>query len=470
MIVICTKCEAKFRVADERVGARGAKVRCSRCQNVFLVEPLAGAAPASSEPLPVPVQAASRGTENPFAVNPVRAGAPTAAMRPPPLPPPLPSRGAPASPSPTPAPAGADPFASFAAAAPSPDPFDPPAAGDDPSRVDDGPPLPVTDLSDLLGHAARAAGSLAAAGPAPAQAPAPAPPAPSAPKSSAPFGEDDLALEDRLTPPPVAVRGASGHADPFLSGGGDAFDPAAFDLGGGADDAGLALGSGPAPATASSHDADAPPATQRAVAVPAPAPSRPVAPEPDARIPGARGSRLRAAIVNAVALAALLAAAVAILVVWRAEGRLDASLLRPSALVAGLRRAGAPGPFVTRAVRSGLYEREKGPPVLFVRGDVVSRAPAPVRGVTIRVEVLRSGQVIASGEARAGAVPTAEELHRAADTTALAAMAAAAAARAPARVAPGDEVPFLVAIADHPADLEGASLRLVVREAEGAAP
>ncbi len=48
MIVICTKCQAKFRVADEKIGPRGAKVRCSKCQTVFVVrpEPPAEVAPA----------------------------------------------------------------------------------------------------------------------------------------------------------------------------------------------------------------------------------------------------------------------------------------------------------------------------------------------------------------------------------------------------------------------------------------
>lgn len=75
--------------------------------------------------------------------------------------------------------------------------------------------------------------------------------------------------------------------------------------------------------------------------------------------------------------------------------------------------------------------------------------------------------MIARGEALAGAVPSPEALHGAADAAALAAAAREAAARAPARIAPGDAVPFLVAIADHPADLEGASLRVEVAAAGG---
>jgi predicted Zn finger-like uncharacterized protein len=65
MIVVCSGCSARFRVADEKVGARGAKVRCSRCQTVFLVRREPQPAPATvatpemglrplGEPLPGP--------------------------------------------------------------------------------------------------------------------------------------------------------------------------------------------------------------------------------------------------------------------------------------------------------------------------------------------------------------------------------------------------------------------------------
>jgi predicted Zn finger-like uncharacterized protein len=462
MIVICTKCEAKFRVADERVGPRGANVRCSRCREVFFVQPAAGAAPAAGAPAAAPAvpgglavdleRGASPSLENPFAVDPVRA---PSGARPPPLPPPLPTR---VSPGP------ADPFAAFAASAPSADPFaagapappDPFAAGAPPA----GPfaparapaaEIPEADPADLLAVAA------GGGDPDPASA------------SLALEGTtgNGLALEDRQTPHPVPAAPRGGGADAFPAGGGYGADPAAYDSGGFGEDESPALAS--EPAVAGAEPVAPPPATAPPEEARPPTRAPAPAPEPDARIPGARGSRLRAAVVNAIALAALLAAALAILVVWRTEGHLDATSLRPAAIVAGLRRAGAPGPFSPRDVRSGLYEREKGPPVLFVRGEVVSRAPAPVAGVKVAVEIVRDGRVIARGEALAGAVPTPEALHRAADAAALAAVAREAASRAPSRVAPGDAVPFLVAIADHPADLEGASLRVEVAAA-GAAP
>src|SRR5512141_2595028 len=98
MIVTCTKCQAKFRVPDEKIGPRGAKVRCSKCQTVFLVRP-EGAAAVEASAAPA---AATRSGD----VEPPRRG-------PPPIPPPLPLRSP-------------DPFAfPTLAAAPSPemDPF-----------------------------------------------------------------------------------------------------------------------------------------------------------------------------------------------------------------------------------------------------------------------------------------------------------------------------------------------------------
>ncbi len=53
MIVHCTSCQAKFRIADEKIGPRGAKARCSRCQAVFAVHRDLGAMPLpDGEPRP----------------------------------------------------------------------------------------------------------------------------------------------------------------------------------------------------------------------------------------------------------------------------------------------------------------------------------------------------------------------------------------------------------------------------------
>jgi predicted Zn finger-like uncharacterized protein len=52
MIVRCDRCRTQFRVADEKVPPAGAKVRCTRCGEHFLV--LREAAPAPVQPAPQP--------------------------------------------------------------------------------------------------------------------------------------------------------------------------------------------------------------------------------------------------------------------------------------------------------------------------------------------------------------------------------------------------------------------------------
>jgi len=118
-------------------------------------------------------------------------------------------------------------------------------------------------------------------------------------------------------------------------------------------------------------------------------------------------------------------------------------------------------------VRSGLYDRERGAPLVFVRGRVLSHAAAPVAKVRVSVQLVRGEEVIASAEGVAGAVPTPEELYGAVDPAALAAVVAAAVVRAPAVVRPGDAVPFLVPLGDAPAEVEGTSIRVEVEPARG---
>ncbi|RME21987.1 MAG: hypothetical protein D6806_13680, partial [Deltaproteobacteria bacterium] len=38
MIVTCEKCSTKFKLADEKITPKGVKVRCSKCQHVFVVK------------------------------------------------------------------------------------------------------------------------------------------------------------------------------------------------------------------------------------------------------------------------------------------------------------------------------------------------------------------------------------------------------------------------------------------------
>ncbi|HET7825368.1 MAG TPA: thioredoxin, partial [Anaeromyxobacter sp.] len=323
-----------------------------------------------------------------------------------------------------------------------------------------------------------------------------------------------LALEERLTPPPLPTARLApepgDHLPPSLASEGFTMgaDPNTFDAYDfGASGPALALATEPdagpqeAPA-ASPHPAPAEPPAEAAPEPPpvagavasaqasgaaaAPAPAAvPAAIRPftaplavptaaaeiaTGPVPARRESRLRAAAVNAVALLALLVVTLAFLVVWRSDGGAERLSLRPGAILAALGRGGPERPFTAVEVRSGVYEREKGLPILFVRGKVISHAAAPVRTVRVRVEVVRSDAVLARGEALAGAVPTPEELYRAGDDDGVAALAKAAAARAPRQIHPGDAVPFLVPITDAPADLEGASVRVELASGAAASP
>ncbi|MBI5810497.1 MAG: zinc-ribbon domain-containing protein [Deltaproteobacteria bacterium] len=39
MIIQCGKCSTKFRLDDSRITGGGVKVRCTKCQEVFIVTP-----------------------------------------------------------------------------------------------------------------------------------------------------------------------------------------------------------------------------------------------------------------------------------------------------------------------------------------------------------------------------------------------------------------------------------------------
>jgi predicted Zn finger-like uncharacterized protein len=581
MIVICTRCQAKFRVADDKVGPRGAKVRCSKCQTVFLVHPdlgsiptdqpaVATAPPAARAP-PRPAHPAAtgldvdlesrtpgpsptlRGGADPFAAALAGPGSPFAAADPFAAAAKRPRAVGAASPdpfaaaadslsaddpfdaSPAPAPrhaAATDPFAAPAdpLAAPAPTPFAAPsdpfaplapegpagppaafasepsladdldpfggAAGRDPALVDSADPLSGGDpglAGDPFGDGPAFAGDPFAATVARDPGPGAAAEidysgdfaAPGADELSAAGADDfspaaagaDLALEDRHTPGPAPL-----HADPSSLPGPDAdqavpfADPSEVSFASTRDDASLSLAIGAAPPAA--VDLTPPPVApraptraaamraseERAAAHAADDEAHDAAAAGVGRIPGGRASRVRSVAVNALALAALLLVALAIHVVWRGDGALGPGALRPAAVLAAIGH-GDPAPFAAVEVRSGLYERAAAPPVLFVRGAVVSRAPGPVHRVRVAVELTRGGRVLARGAATAGAVPSPEELHGAGDAAALEALAAAVVARAPDGVRPGDTVPFVVALGDAPADLTGASIR-VSAEAE----
>ncbi|MFT3917420.1 MAG: zinc-ribbon domain-containing protein [Anaeromyxobacteraceae bacterium] len=524
MIVVCTRCQAKFRVADERVGPRGAKVRCSRCQTVFLVHrdlgsvPIEAAPPGTPEPREAPPppapeaqprgafeidlepgrsEASTMGADFHAAPDPFGGADPFASSgAPPPSVPSLedPFAAAAAAEAPVGHAADADPFAAvMAPPAPPPDFFGGHGMphGGDPDPFALGPPgpepmaptpppiasptqLPVTDLSDLMGGMVE-------------------PPPPPPPEGEA--SDPDFALDARAAPRPrvTALEAATEAAEVNVAAA-VASSRQEQSFYAGPDDAALKLATEttePPPGLPLPSEVPTPVhgtaalAPEPMLAPPPPAPARgrvraPEANERDAELAARtiaqklprlrRASRIRKILLNAAALVVLVLLATALLVLVRTRGKLEPGALRPSAVLRAL--GGKPlGTFAVVEVTSGAYERAKGPPLLFVRGRAVSRAAAPVRALAVNVEVVLRGEVVARGRALAGAVPTPEELYAVPDAAALAGISRAAEARAPTQVKPGEEVPFLVAIADYPRDVEGAALRLSVAEgAPGGGP
>jgi predicted Zn finger-like uncharacterized protein len=306
MIVTCHSCQTRFRVADEKIGPKGARVRCSRCKTVFGVRP---ASSGSAAPAAIPAAAAP-----PVAVP---AAATMAA-----------AAGAPVHP-----PSTSDPFQ----AAPPDDPFAR-AAAFDPGRT-------IPDLA--LEETQRIA---------PPLRPSPEPSV--APRSSGllDFGEVDLAGPDAFG---EARRSSFGDLAAPTTAGTD--DPLAgfslSDLGATPELTPPAPSLLPPPVDAPPLPAPVPP--PEAAAVPKAAVRVPqVDAEQDAAADAERSrKRLRAVGVNALSLVALVALAVVLFQVWRGRQNLEPA-------------SGAAAPAVALDVSSGSYDTASGKPVVVVRGNV----------------------------------------------------------------------------------------------------
>jgi len=487
MILECTTCHARFKVADEKIGPRGSKVRCGRCKSVFVVQKEVGAGPedpfatgsapvpdqdpfaAHAPPVPAPAMDpfAQQPTQDPFApAAAVNAGAPPLAEH---ADDPL-----------------VDPFVAAASAAPAfgrQGPFASAAS------------LPVTDLSDLARPAPAAeppaVPSPPLAPPAAARTAPPVPPPRQVKLAGAimppplPGSSGSLSLEeaDHTSGPPSA-RGV-GELDFGFSGRFDALDepppelevgpmaasqPAAAPLGrpnslldGLPDSPSLELAvpaAAPAPAPAAATRAS----PARAAAEPAPA-AEPQAAERSGSGRRDRHEGLRTLLLNSLSLVLLLLVSLALLAVWR-QGRVDAGTFRLSSvravLGAGPREAGA---VATTRVSNGLYDTVSGWQVLFVRGEVVSRSAAPLGPVKIRVEVSDREKVVARAEALAGAVPTAEELWNLTGPGDLEKLAAGLVARVEQVTKPGSRTPFVVMFPELPRDLSRMVFRVIAEPA-----
>jgi len=405
MIVTCVSCQTRFRIADEKIGAKGARVRCGRCRTLFVVrrqEPAAAeATPEPPAPAPDPAVAAvprppaTDGldielTSDPFALPRPRRDDPFARLGGPgPF-------GPPAS-DPFVASAAADPFA-----APLADPFQAAHLSPPPERIGGGPD------------------------------PLPEPPAPTG----------GIALEEAVPrSPPTPMPGYD-----------SAFGlPADFRTPG---PSGLEVAEGAPEQVAPPPAEPLPPRPSPAVAAPiAPAPPPP---DEERAEPPPLARRAASVLLDSASLLVLLLLAGALFVYWKGGGT--------AAVWATLGRGGD-GALAARNVQSGLYDTASGRPALFVRGEVLAAAgsSAPVR---VRVELLDGGRKVAGAEGLSGALPSPEEIWSVASAEAEAGLWAQLQARG-ARLEPNRPIPFLVVLWEHPPDLRGLDLRVVAEPDAG---
>src|SRR5689334_7262107 len=73
MKFVCDSCQAQYLIADEKVGARGVKVKCKKCGNVIIIRPGSGDGGEAADP-------ASMQERSAMALSPVESGA-NAAVR-----------------------------------------------------------------------------------------------------------------------------------------------------------------------------------------------------------------------------------------------------------------------------------------------------------------------------------------------------------------------------------------------------
>jgi predicted Zn finger-like uncharacterized protein len=498
VVVQCTSCQAKFRIADDKVTERGVRVRCTSCKNVFQVKkPGAAAAsgpgPGSTMELsaldaaavarpapPGPPAAPARPPTGPVrpaaaparpATGPVRAPSPAPAARPParPAAPPGSSRATGAANGARRLEAddlfgmseltGDSPLVTEQAAPPRAPPSRAPPAG----RPAVARPIPSFDDIDL--EVDDVAPVRPATAPVPSRRNQPAPlqrpplqPATSqaaapvalpgsAPPPPGPAALDPFELAIAATPPPLPedlFEDSAAAPPPAPS-----EEEAKVTLGAfktqlkdpfegmnlGLEGTGAIELSTAAPPPKKEKEKEKPAAVEKAT---------PASPEPMPEEPQGHDSASRELVSSA--LTGLVGAAIALAVVIGAAFSDSGS---------GWLGFGGGSDIVATRVASGLYDTIAGKPVFFVRGRVENRS-AKVRGpVRVIAELAADSGPSARAESIAGAEPTAEDvfnLRTAAEAEKL--NRALDQSEVERHVAPGASLPFFAVIAEPPADLE----------------
>jgi hypothetical protein len=131
-------------------------------------------------------------------------------------------------------------------------------------------------------------------------------------------------------------------------------------------------------------------------------------------------------------------------------GKLDASAFSKARLKA---LVGSGRGLVTRDVSNGLYETRSGASVFYVRGIVENRGTSS-GWVSIHAEVLDGSQLLKTVEGLAGPPYSPEDLFRVESAEEASAFNARQ-GRSVAKVSPGQQAPFLLALYDPPPDVSG---------------
>jgi len=511
MIVSCTSCQTRFRVNPEKIGPRGARLRCRRCGTTFVVPPVPagpGEAPypdlapslQAAAPQPVPPQPALE------PVPPVEPARPQPALPLPPQPelesaswsvsdaagpvrlPPPPSRGT-AEPA---APSSPDPFARsisletdpFApvSEAPREDPFAA-ASVRSPSAFERDPfALPMEPAESL-------AESLSPIDDPFAPPPEPRPPGASLDASRALSGSLDLVGPLDLHPPRESAAAGQDLEAPAtelerLLGGGTGLSlsqipdlalegPPGFvldrdpgpaldrDPEGPGSTPGFALAAGAVGgAGEASEEAPASGPSRRAheFTSPVPGPGPGPRPEPDqapasGSLGGPQRSRTSAA-AAALSLAFMVAAAAVTFFAWRGSMSAHPGQTARSEIEA-------------EGVSAGPYDTAAGTTVLVVHGRVTARerVAGPVQ---VEAQLWDRGNLVATAGGAAGGSATPEEIHAVGTSGEAEALRRALDARAARGLAAGDSAPFLILFPPPAPKLRGLELRVVASAAAGA--
>ncbi len=489
VVVQCQSCQARFRVADEKVTDRGVRVRCTSCKTIFLVkkdgvvatsqattgETVMGMAPISLVP-PQRQPGPAAGVR--LSTPPVQKSAPPA---PRPSAPPAARNGAPKRP--------LDDLFGMAeltgeapsAPPPAPVPFPasrPPPAG--PPRAKVPPPQPAAPALRPRPKAPPLELDLDIGGPAtprpPTTRPPPAKSLPPSPRKldsplpigklqrpPEPFGEptDDSPVPSIPPPPPSVFEDAESAAPaaavsapppppgPARSDRPDLRDPFdGMDLG--------AEGEGNPPPLRASDPALA----KVPAAPPAPSTSEGADHEPGQSSPFPEGDGEQASVLPPPARLARRH-----LVASGLTGIIGAGLALALALATGAlsegtlpRLFGAGGhDLVAVTEASGLYDTSSGKPVYFVRGRVENRGKKVTGPVRVLALLLSANGPVARAESIAGVDASPEDVYALRSSAEAEKLVKSLAQKNPTdrRLPPGGSLPFFALFADPPQDLAG---------------